>query len=322
MTEAERVFWLRAHRRVADLQPDVASALLRAYQILRDSIPDVLLLRLIASGAVDQLVAQIFAEAVLDRAFLPLRQRIRDTTQRSFRYAVPELPKAGKVNGTVAVAFDHLSHVIRAVRTLDDRAILALKAEVRDVVRAYIENGLRDGQAPAVIARGLRGIIGLAPNQLDAVLNFERALRGEPGARSALDYALRDKRFDAVLKRVKAGELTDAQVARMTDAYRRKMLGFHAETVARTTTLDSYKIGQRLAWQNAARVGVIPDGFVLMRQWIHFDPQPDPRLEHIAMSKLAPVPADQPYVNGDNYAGESDPWNCKCVDRYILVRAA
>lgn len=321
MTPAERAFWLKANRRVSGLTPEMNAALLRAFAIIRESFSEAEIARIVASGNVENVMRVALSEAVLDRAFIPVRQRIRQTTERGFKFATADLPKKGKIDGEVAVAFDHLSpKVVDAVRELETDAINTLKGEVKEVTRAFVENGLRDGRPPRAVARQLRTVIGLAPNQEVAVQNFERLLRA--GDREALTRALRDKRFDATLRRALGANgagLTDAQIESMTTAYRRKFVAFNANVNAKTHTFDSYKLGQKLSWDQAKESGVIPPGHQVTKTWVHLAGQDHPRLHHQAMHGET-VPADQPYSNGDTYAGEGDPWGCHCTDRYSVVR--
>lgn len=313
MNERDRLFVQKFQRRAANLEPDVARELLRAWDVIRESLSDVELARFISSGELDKIID----DALLDRAFGNLRVRIVQAVERGFKVTLNDLPKAGKVDGVIAVQFDTLNpRVIDAIRTLDSRVVNTLKEDVRDVVRAHIENGLRDGRAPASVARELRAVIGLAPNQEAAVRNFRRALEGDPAAGNPLTRVLRDRRFDAAIQR---GELTAEQVDRMTAAYRRKFVAFNAQTNAHTATLDSYKLGQKLSWDDARDKGVIPVGYELVKTWVQID-RPSKRESHIPLDGVT-VPFDATYPNGDEIPGESD-FNCGCLSRVSLRKKA
>jgi hypothetical protein len=305
MTPAERAFWQRANRRAATQQPEIQQAMLRAFQIIRESLSDAELERIVASGAIDQLFVRVLTEAVLDRAFIPLRQRIRQATERQVKFAAADLPGRGKVNGQISVSFDVLNpKVIEAVRALDTKVVQTLKSDVVDVVRAHVENGLRDGVNPRVVARELGQVIGLAPNQEAAVRNFRKLL--EDGDPDALVRKLRDRRFDSTVRR---GALGPEQIEKMTDAYRRRMIAFNAETNARTASLDSMRAGQRLSWQSAIDSGIV-DGSRLVKRWSGvLDARERP--EHVAMEGET-VPFDQPFSNGEMTPGEST-YNCRCI---------
>lgn len=319
MTPVERAI-ARAQSRVGRFQPGMIDRILRAWEIIRESFSDAQVARLMRSGLVDQFVQDVLNEPDLDRAFLAFRQQIRQTVVDSYTVSIKDLPKAGKIDGVPAIAFDHLSpKVIDGIRGLESEAINTLKGDVKEVARAYIENGLRDGKAPGAVARGLRSVIGMAPNQAEAVVNFESMLRA--GDKEALTRQLRDKRYDRAIDKAFAGDgLTESQIETMTSAYKRKMIAYNANLNATTHTRDAYKLGQSLSWQDAQENGVVPEGFQAVKTWVHMD-QPNPRPEHEAMDGET-VAADENYSNGDSYAGEGDPWNCHCLDRFSIARIA
>lgn len=322
MTPLERAAIQKAVSRVGRLQPDMTNRILRAWQIIRESLTDSEVTTLMKSGQFERLIEDVLSEHNLDRAFLSFRQQIRQAVEDSYNLSIRDLPKAGKVEGVPAVAFDHLApRVIDAVRFLESDALNRLKGDVKEVTRAYIENGLRDGLSPKVVARGLRSVIGMAPNQAAAVDNFERMLRS--GDKQALTRALRDRRFDATIDKAFSGgkSLSESQIETMTSAYKRKMIAFNANVNASTHTRDAYKLGQKLSWEDADAKGVIPEGFQAVKTWIHLDGQENPRPHHEAMNGET-VPADENYSNGDSYAGEGDPWNCHCLDRFSIARIA
>lgn len=321
MTPAEQRFFDRAMRRLAGLQPELRAAILRAFQIIRDALDDAALEKLIANGQLDQLFSEVLKQELLDRAMLPVRQRVRSTLERGFAYAAKDLPGSGKVDGEIAVAFDHLSpRVVDAIRQLESVAIDRLKDDVRDVVRAHIENGLRDGRAPKAVARELRSMIGLGTKQEEYVRNLRTELETGNYA-DAAERQLIDRRFN--LAKLDALSPADraARIDRIVDAYSKSFVAFNAETNAKTLTFDGYRLGQQLAWQDASDNGVIPPGFEATKTWVHLDGQANPRPHHEAMDGET-VAADQPYSNRDTRAGESDPWNCHCLDRFGIRRVA
>ena len=316
MTPLERAAIARAQSRIGRLQPNMTSRLLAAWKIIRESLNEAEIARLIETGAFELLIEDVLAEPDLDRAFLAFRQEIRLTVQESYNLSIRDLPKAGKIEGQVAVAFDHLSDYVRtAIQKLETPVLTSLKDDVRETVRAAIQKGLEDGKAPRSVAKGIRDVIGLGKGQLEQVQNFRDALEGKNG-RTLSDYTLRDKRLDKMMAK---GPLTSEQVDRYTAAYTKRRIAQNAQTVAQSTTRSAYKSGQLLSWADAKENGVIPDGFQVLKTWVHFDPQPDPRPEHQAMNGET-VPADENYSNGDSYAGEGDPWNCKCLDRFSIAR--
>jgi hypothetical protein len=270
--------------------------------------------RLIAAGDVDAIFRDVLTEPAFAIAFKQVREQIQTATAKHVRYFTRDLPFGGKMNGTLAVGFDVLNpKVIDAIRALDTKVMTTLTDDVRETTRAFVENGLRDGVGPRTIARDLRAVIGLAPNQEQAVRNFRAML--EAGDREALTRALRDKRFDKTLQRALGADgkgLSAAQIEKMTEAYRKRMIAHNAETIARTASLDAMKLGQHLSWQDAIDKGIV-DGSRLKKTWVGVMDSRE-RPEHVAMEGDT-VPWDQPYSNGNLTPGD-DTFNCRCISRY------
>lgn len=283
---------MAVQRKASSLEPEMAKDLMRAYRIIRESLSDGQLARLIASGNIDK----ILDDALLDRSLRPLRDRIKTAVEKGFNGATKELPKGGKVNGQMAVAFDTLNpKVIDGIRTLDSRVIQGLTTEMRDTVKAYVENGLRDGRPPASIARDLRAVLGMSPTQVENAMKYEAKLR-------------------ALVRK----PLTDAQIETKVAAYQRKAIAQNARVVSRTATLDSLKLGQRLTWDEAISKG-IADPTTLWMRWVSVG---DDRVrpEHVAMNGEE-VPYNSTYSNGDTVPG-SGTFNCRCLSVYFVKRAA
>ena len=312
MTPTERALYLRIQRRAGSMSPEMSAAILKAFQRIRASFTDAQLQRLVASGGAERLIQQALGEAMLNRAYAPVRERVRSAVVDNARYFSRDVPKPARID----FVFNMLNpRVIDGITRLETRVMTTLSDAVRETVRAHIENGLRDGVNPREVARGIRGIIGLAPNQEEAVRNWRRALEGAEGARSPFAYKLRDKRFDASVRK---GGLAPAQIEKMVDAYRRKMLAFHAETVSRTATLDALKLGQRLSWEDAVEQGII-DRNRLTRTWVGVMDERE-RDSHVAMEGET-VAFDEPYSNGQIQPGSGE-FNCRCIERFSQRRAA
>jgi hypothetical protein len=288
----DKALWLAMQRRASSLSPDLARELLDAYRIIRESLSDAELTRLITSGQLESIVDK----AVLERAFAPVRQRIVEAVQRGFHGNVSQLPKAGTIDGELAVTFDLLSpDVITAVRELDSRVINTLRDDVRDTVRAIVENGLRDGDSHKTIARDLRSVIGLSPTQAENVQKYRAKLEG-----------------------LTRSPLSQDQIDKKVAAYERRAIRLNADTNARTATLDSLKLGQTLSWQDAVDNGLV-DPNTLWKRWTSVG---DDRVrdEHVAMNGEE-VPFNDSYSNGEYTPGEST-YNCRCISRVFVKRAS
>lgn len=301
------------------MTPELATRLLRALQTIRASMTDTQIARALESGGAERVFLDAL-DQVLDLAYQPAREELRRNVVQSFRYTARTLPKPPRATPTLTVSFDVLNpKIITAIRTMETTVLGRLTDDVRDVVRAHVENALRDGAAPARVAREIRSMVGLGSTQLAEVQNFRASLEGKDG-RNPFDYARRDKRFDATVQKALGGKgLSAEQVDKMVALYTKRRIALNAETTARTAVLQAQKLGQRLSWADAVNRG-IADGDRLKRRWATvLDGKERP--EHHAMNGQV-VPWDQPYSNGDTHAGEGDPWNCRCLDVYFVAPAA
>lgn len=311
MTPSEAALYRAFQRRASALTPAMAAALLAAYATIRDGLSDSELTRIIQLGFLDRLIGQAFSTALLNVAFQPVREQMRRSVAQSFRYVAGTIPVPPRSN--LAIRFDVLNpRVIDAIRGLETRVITTLHTEIRETVRAYAENALRDGVGPRTWAKQVRSVIGLAPNQLQEVANYRDALQGLNG-RTLSSYTLRDTRYDRMAK---AGTITPAQIETAVGRYQKRRIALNAATNARTATLDSLKEGQRLSWIDAAEKGII-DIERLQKTWVTvLDGRERP--EHHDMDGET-VGFEEPFSNLEMVPGEST-FNCRCLARVFLAR--
>lgn len=303
-----------ARRRAAQLRPAIARAFLRAVDRLAERMNLRLLADLITRGDVAGVVAATFEPTAIEYAMQPYRDALRDAVAQSVRASKPLLPPS-VARTAVDLSLSTINpRVIAAAATIEQRAVQGLTRTMRETVRQRGADGLAAGEATATIARDLRAVLGLTPTQERAVRNFRRLL--EDGDWAALERALRDRRFDGTLRRAFAGEvpLTREQRDAMVDAYRRRSIAHNASVQTRTFAADAQRAGQRAAMETAIQQGFGGDR-IITKTWIHLDAQDDPRPEHEAMGGQT-VDFEQPYSNGDQSPGDSDPWNCHCVEVY------
>lgn len=311
MPDATDRFWARMQRKAAALQPEMQRDFLRGLSALRARFEDPVVRAALATGDFEQALAIALTDAAVAVAFSRYRARVQVTTQRAVADFGKDIPG---IAPTVGISFDVLNpKVVEAVKALDTAMLQDLATGTRETVRQHILAGIEQGVNPRETARGLRDVLGLSPTQEAAVRHFREALEAGDTAK-ALGYGLRDRRFDGTVRK---GDLTTAQIDRMADAYRRKMIAFNAETNARTATLDALKLGQQLSWQEAMDKGFVPRG-ALWKQWKGVLDDRE-REEHLAMEGET-VPFDQPYSNGEMVPGEST-YNCRCVS-IVFARAA
>lgn len=325
MTPAQRVWLERAQRRLANLEPDLRTAYLLVLKNITQQMSEAELTAAIANGTVSQVIDAILSDPELDRAFGPLQHRQRAALERSYQYAAADVPPTGGASGglatrSLAVRFDWLSPtVVQAVQTMESRALATLKADIRATVRQAVTLGIGSGDPPSAVARDLRSVIGLSPNQAQYVRNLRAELEaGQYGA--ARGRALLDRRFNLD----KLDTLSEAERAKRIDTivetYRTRMVAHNANVNTALMTKDAYREGQRLAWMQAQADGLVPQGYRIQKTWIHLDPQPDPRPEHQALHGET-VPIDHPYSTGQMSAGLGD-YGCHCLDRFTIAKAA
>lgn len=294
-------------QRTARMQPETARAWLRAVDILRRTLNVEQIAALIASGRFDA----ILTDGTIERALIPLRDAVQEQTAQGFRQSVGQLPAGGLIDGAVGVQFNVLNPRVRTALQLLEQQILATRsAEIRETVRQAVAAGVDAGQGPLEIARGIRAAVGLAPHQELAVRNFERALREGDVAR-ALGYKLRDRRYDRSVRR---GVLSEAQIDTMVKAYRKRFEAHHAETVARTATLNAYRAGQHEAFAAAIDAGIV-DRARAVKTWLNVG---DSRVRDEHQNAPAGVGGETvsffvPFSNGLDYPNE---YNCRCNVRY------
>jgi hypothetical protein len=197
----------------------------------------------------------------------------------------------------------------------------------RAATMEFLDDAFRRGLAPIEQARELKRSIGLTRRQARSVTNYRRLL--EEGSSEALTRQLRDRRFDPSVRASIRGDraLTRAQVNRMTERYRERMVQFRARTIARTETLRAMHEGDEELWNQAVESGTI-NAEDIMSKW-HTASDERVRGSHRAMNGDT-VPFGQPFTSGagnllrfpgDPFAPPSDTVNCRCVVAREVKRA-
>jgi hypothetical protein len=129
-------------------------------------------------------------------------------------------------------------------------------AETQESVRAIIAEGLERGRNPRATALEITGrlnratgqreggILGLTSGQTDAVIRARREL--ETLDSGYFQRKRRDSRFDrTVAKAIKEDrKLSQADVDRITGAYKNRLLAYRGEVIARTETLAALQAGK------------------------------------------------------------------------------
>jgi hypothetical protein len=198
----------------------------------------------------------------------------------------------------------------------------------REATRAALVASYQSGEGIRATAAAFRDSIGLTKSQLEAVANYRTAL--ESGTREALDRQLRDRRFDPTVSRAaREGEpLSNAQVERMVEAYRRRFLAYRAETIARTQSTRVTSQARREAFtQTLEQAGLGTDW--AERTWRGIRDTRE-RNTHLAMegqTRSFDAPFNSPsgarlLYPGDPSAPAAEVVNCRCVEVYRIKSRA
>lgn len=245
----------------------------------------------IASGETS--IADAYAEAMtwlrgqhtLDELIEMVRRHHLDAilTTSDMRDAAAQLADA--VNGTyektarataeqlsrmldASVAFDTPSNhwATHRISTNTMRLTQDIEDDQRDAIRAALKESTEAGLNPSRAARFIRGSIGLAPSQVEAVANYRRSL--EDGSARALDYQLRDRRSDGLVEDVIEGDrsFTDGQIDSIVGRYQERLVAFRARVIARNEAMRAVHEGDVDMWKLAAASGDV-ETKAIKRTW-------------------------------------------------------
>ncbi len=219
----------------------------------------------------------------------------------------------------IEVVFDQVNtRAVQAMQNNQLRLVREFSAEQTRATREALLDGITQGANPIEQARNFRDSIGLTQYQQRAVQNYRRAL--QQGSPEALQRALRDRRFDGSARRAIDGQnLTSAQVDKMVDAYRRRMIAYRARVIARTEALRSVHEGAAEGYRQAIEGGHI-EANQLEQTW---NTAGDSRVRdtHATMNQQV-QPYGVPFVSGagaqlrypgDPNAGPAESIQCRCA---------
>lgn len=229
----------------------------------------------------------------------------------------------------MAISFDtSLPRAAELIRQNRLRFIRDFTASQRQAVSQALERAYREGLGTQETARALRGAIGLTAYQEGVVSNYRKLLVNLD--RDALDRELRDRRFDPTVESAieRGRPLTEAQMDRMTERYRSRMLAMRSETIARTEGVRATsEAREESLTQMIEQTGIDPQR--VERIW---GVTRDKRLRdwHATMNgQKRPVGADFVDGLGNRLRYPGDPRapaetviNCRCGITFSVKRAA
>ncbi|MTH96417.1 head morphogenesis protein [Roseibium sp. RKSG952] len=226
------------------------------------------------------------------------------------------------------------------LRTRSSDLIRQIVDDQQVMIREHLRSGLEAGQNPRTTALSLvgkinpatrrreGGVIGLTSGQEAWQRRYAAELASDDPAelQKALKRGLRDKRFDASVKKaIKSGEpIPAATRSKMVTAYRNRSLKYRADVIARTETIRALGQTQTLAYEQA-----ILDGRVTADQLTKYPMSArDERVRHRhrAVEKLneGGVPWNQAYQVPPGMAPQMhapyDEPMCRCREKVRINR--
>lgn len=300
------LIWRQAQRRAQQYAPALRGELLKAFKNIESTLTAKQLRQYIETGGFERAFDQHALDQALARPRATLHGAVSDNTVFFGRVVSDTLGES------FSATFNALNpNVLQGLSKLDLQAFGGIESDIKSVVQMLVQQGLEAGKGPEAIARSFEGMIGLAPNQVNAVQNFRGLL--EAGDSDVFTRALRDKRFDRTIERAFNGEgLSTESIDRMVSVYQDNFVAFNAEVNARTMSQDAMKLGQRMSWEDAIDQGVI-ERTDLEKTWRGVKDSRE-RPEHLAMEGQS-VPFDAVFSNGQLIPGDTD-YNCRCIAIY------
>lgn len=252
-------------------EPEVRQAFLDAVYAQRAGIPLDQLIALIEAGDIDNAIRAV---GLNPANFRSLDRAIASAYEAGGQATASNVPAIASSDG-LRTAFVFNIRNLAAEAWLSEHSSTLVREIIDDqriMVRQFLEAGLARGDNPRTTALDLigrvnsvsgrreGGTIGLTASQEAWVRNYEAELRSIKPL-DALTRNLRDKRFDAAVKRAAASGLPipDGQITAMVTNYRNRALRLRAETIGRTETLRSLHEAQKQSLAQAVAQGLDPD---------------------------------------------------------------
>ena len=252
------------------------------------------------------IVPQVFQEVGINEA---------DDLWRRFNRQIP---------GGLAISFDPTHPKAAALmRSTQLDLIREMSQQQLALTRRVLADAFRVGDSVIVAARQFRDSIGLTQHQWDQVGRYRRAL--EEGSRSALDRALRDRRFDSSVRTaIESGRpLSRTQINQMVERYRDRAVALRSETIARTESLRIIGEARQSSLEQVLEQADLPRESVT-RTWRATQDERT-RDTHASMSGQRRG-LDEPFMSpsgarllypGDRSAPAAETINCRCT---VLVQ--
>lgn len=312
-------FYTIAQRIAKRFSPEVARAFLRAVERIQAQIRPEILEDAVASGSLEQVLAALRQGEL--RTILEGRREVEDALRRT----ATATGNAGadvltNVTG-IRTRFNAVDpNVVLYARTQAAQMIRAVTEDQREAVRIILSVGQTQGLTVKQQAVAIKEVVGLAPNMVQAPVNFANELR-EGRFDSSRRLFVRDK--NQIRRALDAGTVDEAFIAKMQGRYADSLLTLRAQTVSRTETLAASNQGMRIGWRQAIKQGSLPR---TARRVVVVTPDERLRPEHAVIPSMNPggIPIDDghgfrtPWGIQPGPPWPADPYNCRCSEGLIF----
>lgn len=304
---------------------------------IRDNVTLSEVVRALEAGNVDAVVKLLNMN---EATWEPMYEAVREAYRTGGITGAEQVGPIPTPDGNIVPRFNMAA--TEAVNWLERARIRLVSDNSREqiqMVRSFLVDGLAAGINPRQVALDLvgrvnprtkrreGGIIGMTPNQ--AVWNANARRQLENLDSDYFNRALRDKRFDAMIKRAieNGTPLSQTQIDRIINRMQDRTLKYRGDVIARTEQLNALRAAQHESMGQAAEAGEV-DRRDVKRDW---DATGDShtRIEHLRAERdNKGVPMGTPFIvageqlmyPGDSSLGasEANTIQCRCRERFVI----
>jgi len=310
---------------IKEFEPSVQKAFRESVDNIRNPASMSRLIQHIDAFDIDAVAREL---KINPASFRPIDKAVSEAFEVGGNFAAKTAPVRGS---SVTIQFDMRNATAeRILRDQSAKFVSEVSADTRNVISQTLSRGMERGQNPKTtaldlvgrvnMATGRRegGAIGLTASQEQWVSAYADKLReGDP---SALEYNLRDKRFDRIVRKAQAEgrALSEAEIRSMVVNYRNRALRYRAETIARTETLTAMNAATYENMRQMIERGEINEAIV-QKVWFSSN-DGKVRHTHTVLNKTK-VPFRADFVSpsgarllhpGDPNAPAAEIINCRC----------
>lgn len=308
------------------MEPQVARAFIAA---IRDLTSNVRFNDLVAAIERNDIEAAIRAIDMEPAVFARLTGTIAESFSAGGAIVAGGTAWQGTTGGRVVVRWDMANpRAEKYIREMNSKITGWFTNEAREIIRDTMADGYALGRGPRQIGLELvgrvtptgrqGGVVGLSAPQAKYVQNMRRYIESGD-ITSYLNMTKRDKRYDAMVKR---GDLSTAQIDKITQRYSDRLLKLRGDTIARTETAQAVEAGRFEAFEQYQEKTGVPDE-AIVRRWDHAGGKTS-RDWHSVMNGMEVIGLSQPFITPRGAelmfpcdtslgAGADEVVNCRCM---------